>query len=187
MTLLYFSHMLYVLTFVFISYNYAGWLLTMYGFCIHQVPFSRSSLNHHDVFILDTASKIFLFSGCNSSIQERAKALEVVQYIKETKHGGNCQVATIGWHLPPLPPLQSSFLCVIILQLLIFQMLQRMGNLLVILMWVNSGVYLVVMLPFLGTHLPLLIINLILLRWNYSGELQTNLKTHIGSSKSQKV
>ncbi|XP_015873827.3 villin-1 [Ziziphus jujuba] len=62
---------------------------------VKEVPFSRSSLNHNDVFILDTASKIFLFSGCNSSIQERAKALEVVQYVKDTKHGGNCQVATV--------------------------------------------------------------------------------------------
>ncbi|XP_031271034.1 villin-1-like [Pistacia vera] len=62
---------------------------------VKEVPFSRSSLNHNDVFILDTASKIFLFSGCNSSIQERAKALEVVKYIKENKHGGNCEVATI--------------------------------------------------------------------------------------------
>ncbi|XP_022755879.1 villin-1 isoform X2 [Durio zibethinus] len=62
---------------------------------VKEVPFSRSSLNHDDVFILDTASKIFLFSGCNSSIQERAKALEVVQYIKENKHTRNCEVATI--------------------------------------------------------------------------------------------
>ncbi|XVE59399.1 hypothetical protein DITRI_Ditri05aG0043600 [Diplodiscus trichospermus] len=62
---------------------------------VKEVPFSRSSLNHDDVFILDTASKIFLFSGCNSTIQERAKALEVVQYIKENKHNGNCEVATI--------------------------------------------------------------------------------------------
>lgn len=62
---------------------------------VKEVSFSRSSLNHNDVFILDTASKIFLFSGCNSSIQERAKALEVVQYIKENKHCGNCKVATI--------------------------------------------------------------------------------------------
>ena len=65
-------------------------------FC-DQVPFTRTSLNHDDVFILDTASKIFLFSGCNSSTQERAKALEVVQYINENKHGGNCEVAAIGW------------------------------------------------------------------------------------------
>ncbi|XP_021278977.1 villin-1 isoform X2 [Herrania umbratica] len=62
---------------------------------VKEVPFSRSSLNHNDVFILETASKIFLFSGCNSSIQERAKALEVVQYIKENRHAGNCEVAII--------------------------------------------------------------------------------------------
>ncbi|XP_050237868.1 villin-1 [Mercurialis annua] len=62
---------------------------------VKEVPFSRSSLNHNDVFLLDTAPKIFLFCGCNSSIQERAKALEVVQYIKENKHGGKCDVATI--------------------------------------------------------------------------------------------
>ncbi|TXG46477.1 hypothetical protein EZV62_028024 [Acer yangbiense] len=62
---------------------------------VKEVAFSRSSLNHNDVFILDTASKIFQFSGCNSSIQERAKALEVVQYIKEHKHGGKSEVATI--------------------------------------------------------------------------------------------
>lgn len=63
------------------------------------MPFLRSSLNHEDVFILDTATKIFLFSGCNSTIQERAKGLEVVQYIKENKHGGKCEVATIGWNI----------------------------------------------------------------------------------------
>ncbi|KAK7387220.1 hypothetical protein VNO78_27824 [Psophocarpus tetragonolobus] len=62
---------------------------------VKEVPFLRASLNHEDVFILDTALKIFLFSGCNSTIQERAKALEVVQYIKENKHGGKCEVATI--------------------------------------------------------------------------------------------
>ncbi|PNY10731.1 villin-1-like protein [Trifolium pratense] len=62
---------------------------------VKEVPFIRSSLNHEDVFILDTALKIFLFSGCNSTIQERAKGLEVVQYIKDNKHGGKCEVATI--------------------------------------------------------------------------------------------
>ncbi|XP_058198853.1 villin-1 [Rhododendron vialii] len=62
---------------------------------VKEVPFTRTSLNHNDVFILDTASKIFLFSGCNSTIQERAKALEVVEYIKENKHGGKCEVAAI--------------------------------------------------------------------------------------------
>lgn len=65
------------------------------------MPFSRSSLNHDDVFILDTASKIFMFSGCNSSTQERAKALEVVKYIKDDKHSGNCKIATIGDYFFP--------------------------------------------------------------------------------------
>ncbi|KAL0339926.1 UNVERIFIED_CONTAM: Villin-4 [Sesamum radiatum] len=60
-----------------------------------QVTFARSSLNHDDVFILDTRSKIFQFNGSNSSIQERAKALEVVQYIKDTFHDGKCEIAAI--------------------------------------------------------------------------------------------
>ena len=61
-----------------------------------QVPFARSSLNHDDIFILDTKSKIFQFNGSNSSIQERAKALEVVQYLKDTNHEGKCDVAAVG-------------------------------------------------------------------------------------------
>ncbi|WOK92682.1 villin-4-like isoform X1 [Canna indica] len=62
---------------------------------VKEVPFARSSLNHDDIFILDTKSKIFQFSGSNSSIQERAKALEVVQYLKDTYHEGKCEVATV--------------------------------------------------------------------------------------------
>ncbi|KAF3452761.1 hypothetical protein FNV43_RR03194 [Rhamnella rubrinervis] len=62
---------------------------------VKEVPFARSSLNHDDIFILDTKSKIFQFNGYNSSIQERAKALEVVQYVKDTYHGGKCEIAAI--------------------------------------------------------------------------------------------
>eukprot|EP01018_Ginkgo_biloba_P014879 Gb_25295 [translate_table: standard] len=62
---------------------------------VKEVPYSRSSLNHDDIFILDTKSKIFQFNGSNSSIQERAKALEVVQYIKDNYHDGKCEVAAI--------------------------------------------------------------------------------------------
>ncbi|XP_018471331.2 villin-4 [Raphanus sativus] len=62
---------------------------------VKEVPFARSSLNHDDIYILDTKSKIFQFNGSNSSIQERAKALEVVQYIKDTYHDGTCEVATV--------------------------------------------------------------------------------------------
>ncbi|WVZ16168.1 hypothetical protein V8G54_009150 [Vigna mungo] len=60
-----------------------------------QVPFARASLNHDDIFVLDTESKIFQFNGSNSSIQERAKALEVVEYIKDTYHDGKCDVAAV--------------------------------------------------------------------------------------------
>ncbi|XP_041024480.1 LOW QUALITY PROTEIN: villin-3 [Juglans microcarpa x Juglans regia] len=60
-----------------------------------QVPFARSSLNHDDVFILDTQSKIYQFNGANSNIQERAKALEVIQFLKEKYHEGICDVAIV--------------------------------------------------------------------------------------------
>lgn len=75
-----------------------SWLFfcTFFTLDFNKVPFLRSSLNHDDVFILDTASKVFLFAGCNSSTQEKAKALEVVEYIKDNKHDGRCEMATIG-------------------------------------------------------------------------------------------
>ncbi|XP_062168173.1 villin-3 isoform X2 [Alnus glutinosa] len=60
-----------------------------------QVPFARSSLNHDDVFILDTQNKIYQFNGANSNIQERAKALEVIQFLKEKYHEGKCDVAIV--------------------------------------------------------------------------------------------
>ncbi|KAL5134834.1 Villin-2 [Glycine soja] len=60
-----------------------------------QVPFARSSLNHDDVFILDTQNKIYQFNGANSNIQERAKALEVIQLLKEKYHEGKCDVAIV--------------------------------------------------------------------------------------------
>ncbi|CAH1433222.1 unnamed protein product [Lactuca virosa] len=40
--------------------------------------------DHGDVFILDTKEKIFQFNVANSNIQERAKALEVIKYLKDT-------------------------------------------------------------------------------------------------------
>ncbi|KAK1577541.1 hypothetical protein Q3G72_022651 [Acer saccharum] len=61
-----------------------------------EVPFARSSLNHGDIFILDTKSKIFQFNGSNSSIL-RAKALVVLLYIKDFYQDGKCKVATIEY------------------------------------------------------------------------------------------
>ncbi|KAK4749464.1 hypothetical protein SAY87_026913 [Trapa incisa] len=62
---------------------------------LKQVPFARSSLNHDDVFILDTQNKIYQFNGANSNIQERAKALEVIQFFKEKYHDGTCDVGIV--------------------------------------------------------------------------------------------
>ncbi|KAJ9557914.1 hypothetical protein OSB04_012528 [Centaurea solstitialis] len=59
------------------------------------VPCARSSLSHDDIFILDGKNKIFQFNGYNTSIQDRARALEVVQYIKDNYHLGKCDIAAI--------------------------------------------------------------------------------------------
>lgn len=48
------------------------------------------------MFILDTDSKIYQFNGANSNIQERAKALEIIQFLKEKYHEGKCDVAIVG-------------------------------------------------------------------------------------------
>ncbi|XP_038993982.1 villin-4-like [Hibiscus syriacus] len=62
---------------------------------INEVPFARSTLNHDNIFILDTKPKIFQFNGSNTSIQERAKALGVAQYIRDNYHDGKCEIASI--------------------------------------------------------------------------------------------
>ncbi|GJN31511.1 hypothetical protein PR202_gb19920 [Eleusine coracana subsp. coracana] len=62
---------------------------------VKEVPFARSQLNHDDVFILDTEKKIYQFNGANSNIQERVKALEVIQHLKEKYHDGVCDVAIV--------------------------------------------------------------------------------------------
>ncbi|KAE8728946.1 hypothetical protein F3Y22_tig00004041pilonHSYRG00053 [Hibiscus syriacus] len=62
---------------------------------LKQVPFARSSLNHDDVFILDTQKKIYQFNGAQSNIQERAKALDVIQFLKEKNHDGDCDLAIV--------------------------------------------------------------------------------------------
>ncbi|KAJ8899030.1 hypothetical protein K2173_008855 [Erythroxylum novogranatense] len=40
-------------------------------------------------------NKIYQFNGANSNIQERAKALEVIQFLKEKYHEGTCDVAIV--------------------------------------------------------------------------------------------
>ncbi|KAJ1698002.1 hypothetical protein LUZ63_006514 [Rhynchospora breviuscula] len=65
------------------------------GAHVEEVPVDKSSLNHGDIFILDTQSKIYQFNGSDSSIMERGKAMEVVQHIKDTYHEGSCDIVTI--------------------------------------------------------------------------------------------
>ncbi|GBG74077.1 hypothetical protein CBR_g17788 [Chara braunii] len=62
---------------------------------VRQVPFNRNSLNHSDVFVLDTEHKIFQFNGAQSTKQERVKAMEVAQFLKDTNHKGGVQFAMI--------------------------------------------------------------------------------------------
>ncbi|KAM2600116.1 hypothetical protein TB2_038439 [Malus domestica] len=66
-----------------------------YVVLVKEVPFSTSSLNHNNAFILDTASKVFLFSGCNSSIQEGVWRLFLFNTSKRTSIGKQCAVATV--------------------------------------------------------------------------------------------
>ncbi|KAL8225359.1 hypothetical protein R6Q57_017916 [Mikania cordata] len=62
---------------------------------LKQVPFTQSSLNHDEIFILDTKDKIFQFNGPNTNNQERSKALDVVQLLKDKYHDGKCNVAIV--------------------------------------------------------------------------------------------
>eukprot|EP00250_Pteridium_aquilinum_P019870 c24614_g1_i1 orf=232-3150(+) len=62
---------------------------------VKEVPFTRSSLSHEDIFILDTAHKIFQFNGANTDTYERTKALDVVQYLMDNFHKEKCKVAII--------------------------------------------------------------------------------------------
>lgn len=62
---------------------------------VKEVPFTRASLSHDDVFVLDTESKIFQFNGANTDIYHQAKALDAVLYLKENYHKKDCHVAVI--------------------------------------------------------------------------------------------
>uniref|UniRef100_A0ACD5ZML9 Uncharacterized protein n=1 Tax=Avena sativa TaxID=4498 RepID=A0ACD5ZML9_AVESA len=62
---------------------------------VREVPFARTSLDHKAAFVVDTPLKIFLFSGCNSSMQTRAKALDVIKHLRENRHCGRCEIGTI--------------------------------------------------------------------------------------------
>lgn len=62
---------------------------------LKQVQFARSTLNHDEIFILDTKDKIYMFNGANTNEHERSKALDVVQMMKEKYHEGTCSVSIV--------------------------------------------------------------------------------------------
>jgi len=59
-----------------------------------QVKLSRDSLNHGDVFILDTGAKIYQWNGERSGGFEKHKAAEVVVHLKE-KRGFHIELIVI--------------------------------------------------------------------------------------------
>ncbi|CAI5942468.1 unnamed protein product, partial [Closterium sp. NIES-64] len=55
---------------------------------VRQVAVARSSLSHSEIFVLDTRSKLFQFTGANASKQERVKGMEVMQLLQDSVYGG---------------------------------------------------------------------------------------------------
>ena len=109
---------------------------------ILKVPFARSSLNHDDVFILDTEKKIYQFNGASTNIQERAKALEVIQYLKDKYHEGTCDIAIIGENLLLLEDILYMYAYCIFL-LTDFLLYKMAGNYKLTQILVNFGSFLV--------------------------------------------
>eukprot|EP00271_Cylindrocystis_brebissonii_P001187 TRINITY_DN11491_c0_g1_i1.p1 TRINITY_DN11491_c0_g1~~TRINITY_DN11491_c0_g1_i1.p1 ORF type:complete len:971 (+),score=225.24 TRINITY_DN11491_c0_g1_i1:170-3082(+) len=61
---------------------------------VREVPCARSSLNHGDVFIMDTANKIYQFNGVDANRAEKGRALDVTAFLK-SEHKGDCPVAIV--------------------------------------------------------------------------------------------
>jgi gelsolin len=54
---------------------------------ITEVPIKRESLNHSDVFVLDTGLKLYQFNGKNSHTGERGKAAQLARAIDDERGG----------------------------------------------------------------------------------------------------
>eukprot|EP01089_Gocevia_fonbrunei_P018483 TRINITY_DN624_c0_g2_i1.p1 TRINITY_DN624_c0_g2~~TRINITY_DN624_c0_g2_i1.p1 ORF type:complete len:392 (-),score=123.85 TRINITY_DN624_c0_g2_i1:65-1189(-) len=54
---------------------------------ITEVPLKRESLNHGDVFVLDTGLKLYQFNGKNSSTGERGKAAQLARAVDDERGG----------------------------------------------------------------------------------------------------
>lgn len=62
---------------------------------VNQVAVSHKALNSGDVFILDQGLKLYQWNGKDANKYERAKALDVVQKIKDDERGGRAEVELI--------------------------------------------------------------------------------------------
>lgn len=62
---------------------------------VTEVPVSKDSLNHDDIFVLDTQDTIFQFNGVKATIGEKGKAMAVVQQLKDNNHEGSVDVVII--------------------------------------------------------------------------------------------
>ncbi|KAF3323767.1 villin-4 [Carex littledalei] len=64
-----------------------------------HVPVEKSSLNHGDIFILDTQSKIYQFNGSDSSIQERGKAMECKEQFRACVKLSKLYILHLHWFI----------------------------------------------------------------------------------------
>ena len=62
---------------------------------VSEVPLSRSSLNHGDVFILDAGLKIYLFNGPTSNNYEKAKGVQVASNINNDERGARAEIILV--------------------------------------------------------------------------------------------
>lgn len=60
-----------------------------------SVPVASSSLNTGDCFILDMGLSLYLYNGATANRQEKGKAVEVIQRIRDNERGGRASVTVI--------------------------------------------------------------------------------------------
>jgi gelsolin len=61
-----------------------------------QIPVGITTMNKGDCFILDVTKEIFVYTGVNSKRQERLKAIQAANQIRDQDHGGRPKVNIIG-------------------------------------------------------------------------------------------
>lgn len=62
---------------------------------VQQVPLSTNSMNDGDVFILDTAFKVYQWNGSQANKYEKLKGLEVVNKVNSDEHGSKNEIIVL--------------------------------------------------------------------------------------------